>query len=268
MNRPIRLVVLGLFALCWFGTAEAQNTIPNDVMGGGGGRSSQGGLYLQDTVGELAIGIVTSPANVHKAGYWFCVDKLHIGPTSAILITAFDASVSAYSIELRWAIGSTDGLKGFNIYRSDELEGRFERINEVLLMPGPIFSYNDTRIRPGTTYWYRLGVVDRDGELFSPVTRVETRAAKTALHQNFPNPFNPKTTISFYLARREIVNVTIYDTRGKQVRRLVAGERDFGSHEINWDGRNDRGVAIGSGVYFCRLVAGKMTQTRKLTLLK
>ena len=268
MNRSILLVVLGVVALFRPGAAEAQNAIPFDVTGGGGGHSSQGGVHLQDTIGEAAIGMATSPANVHGAGYWYCVDGLHIGPTSAVVITAFDASVSTYSVDLGGGSVIEKGLKGFNIYRSGERDARFERINESLLMPGAEFTFIDTRIRPGTTYWYRLGVVDRDGEYLSPVTRVATRAARTALHQNFPNPFNPETTISFYLARRGPVDLTIFDTQGKRVRRLIAGEMDFGSHEVVWDGRNDRGEEIGSGVYFCRLAAGKNTQTRKLTFLK
>lgn len=268
MNRPILLVALGMIALFWQGTVEAQNNIPFDVMGGGGGRSSQGGVYLQGTVGEPAIGIVTSSANVHEIGYWFCVDELHIGPTSAVLITTFDVYASDHGVELRWTISSADGLKGFNIYRSDERSGLFARINETLLLPGAKFSYRDTHVRPSTTYWYRLGAVDRDGEFYSQIAYVETPAAKTALYQNYPNPFNPRTTISFYLAQRGIVNLTIYDAQGKQVRKLLAEERDFGSHEILWDGRNDRGEEIGSGIYFCRLIAGKFVQTKKLTFLK
>jgi hypothetical protein len=268
MNRPILLVAQVVFTLFFWGTAEAQNNIPHDVMGGGGGQSSQGGLYLQDTVGEPAIGIVTSPANGHEIGYWFCVDALHIGPTSAVLITAFDAYVSTHGVELRWAIASADGLKGFNIYRSEEREGSFERINEELLQPEAEFSYRDAHVRPSTSYWYHLGAVDRDGEFFSDVAYVEIPIAKTALHQNYPNPFNPQTTISFYLAQKESVNLTIYDTQGKQVRRLVAEVRDFGSHEVVWDGYNDQGEEIGSGVYFYRLIAGKTIQTKKLTFLK
>ncbi|MEJ2721968.1 MAG: T9SS type A sorting domain-containing protein [bacterium] len=268
MNRLILLMALGTIALFWQGTAGAQNTIPFDLMGGGGGQSSQGGVHLQDTVGEPAIGVVTSPANVHEIGYWFCVDELHIGPTSAVLITAFDVHASAHGVTLRWAISSADGLRGFNIYRSDKRDGLFVRLNESLLLPAAEFSYHDTHIRPSTTYWYRLGAVDRDGEFYSQTANVETPAAKTALYQNYPNPFNPRTTISFYLAKREIVSLTIYDARGKQVRRLLAEERGFGSHEIVWDGRNDRGEEVGSGVYFYRLIAGKSVQTKKLTFLK
>lgn len=269
MNRFIPLLALGVFLLSWQVSAEAQNDIPYDVMGGGGGQSSDASSYLQDTIGEQAIGIVTTPANIHKSGYWYCVDALHIGPTSAVLITAFKASLLANGVELRWAIGNADGLRGFNIYRSGEEGGPFERINASIIPPGPgEYSYRDPHVRPRFTYWYRLGAVDSDGEFFSQVVSVEIPAAKTVLHQNYPNPFNPQTTISFYLAEREFVELTIYDAQGKQVRRLLAEVRDFGIHKIAWNGTNDWGEEVGSGVYFYRLVAGKTIETKKLTLLK
>jgi hypothetical protein len=269
MNRLILFLVLGVFVLFWPGIAEAQHSIVCDVVGGGGGQSTDGSSYLQGTVGEMAIGIYSNPTNLHKSGYWYCVDALHIGPTSAVLITAFEASPLAHEVEPRWDIGSADGLKGFNIYRSEDGDGPFEQINASLILPVPgEFLYHDTRVQPRTSYWYRLGAVDSDGEFFSQVVSVETPAAKTTLHQNYPNPFNPQTTISFYLTKREMVHLTIYDTQGKQIRKLLSEPRDFGSHEILWNGRNDQGEEAGSGVYFCRLVAGKTAQTKKLTILK
>ena len=62
--------------------------------------------------------------------------------------------------------------------------------------------------------------------------------------------------------------MTIYDARGKRVRQLVDGVYGFGKVDVSWDGTNDRGESVGSGVYFCRLRAGKDVFTKKLTLLK
>jgi len=269
MSRLILPLVLGLLLLCWQSAAEAQDDIRYDVMGSGGGQSTDGSQHLQDTVGEPAIGTTSTPTNHHKIGYWYCVDALHIGPTSAVLITAFDVIPSANGVELRWVVKSADGLQGFNIYRSDGSGIPFKRINELLVPPDPTeFSYRDTHVRPKTTYWYRVGAVDNDGEFFSRSVSVETPAAKTTLHQNYPNPFNPRTTISFYLTEKEVVRLTIYDVQGRQVRTLLSEEKDFGTHEVIWDGRNDLGETVGSGIYFCRLVVGKTVETKKLTILK
>ena len=91
------------------------------------------------------------------------------------------------------------------------------------------------------------------------------------LHQNYPNPFNPSTTIAYEIPSDvgEVdVHLTIYDMRGRLVRQLVEGERHPGRYEAQWDGRNDRGVEVESGVYFFRLTAGNYLSTRKLVVMK
>jgi flagellar hook assembly protein FlgD len=92
-----------------------------------------------------------------------------------------------------------------------------------------------------------------------------------ALRQNYPNPFNPSTTISFDVAgtdTKQPVTLSIYDVRGRRVRRLINSELDPGSHKIHWDGRNDRGQSVASGIYLYTLKAGEERFTRKMTILK
>jgi flagellar hook assembly protein FlgD len=88
------------------------------------------------------------------------------------------------------------------------------------------------------------------------------------LAQNYPNPFNPSTRIRYSLARNSQVSLSIYNVAGQLVKTLVNDTRTAGPHAVTWDGRDDRGVPVASGVYFYRLVAGDFTKTRKLTLLK
>ena len=89
-----------------------------------------------------------------------------------------------------------------------------------------------------------------------------------ALVQNFPNPFNPATTIAFSLARRGHVVLAIYDVRGALVRTLVNETRTAGDYRIEWDGRNNAGTSVSSGVYFYRLSASGFRSTKKMVLLK
>ncbi len=84
-----------------------------------------------------------------------------------------------------------------------------------------------------------------------------------------PNPFNPRTWIAFDLPAAATVAVTVHDTRGRVVRRLVTGEqRSAGHHQLLWDGNDGGGRALPSGVYFARLDTGAQVLTRKMTLLR
>jgi flagellar hook assembly protein FlgD len=89
-----------------------------------------------------------------------------------------------------------------------------------------------------------------------------------ALHANEPNPFNPSTTIRYGLASPGRVDLRIHDLRGRVVRTLVAAVRPAGWHLELWDGRDDAGRRVASGVYFYRIEAGAFVQARKMLLLK
>jgi M6 family metalloprotease-like protein len=89
-----------------------------------------------------------------------------------------------------------------------------------------------------------------------------------ALKQNYPNPFNPVTTIPFDIRERVHVTLEIYNIRGQVVRTLVDETLDARSYGIPWNGRNDTGQAVSTGVYFYKLVAGDFQDVRKLVLMK
>ncbi len=89
-----------------------------------------------------------------------------------------------------------------------------------------------------------------------------------ALRPNYPNPFNPATTIRFDIAARSLVTLRVYDVNGAVVRTLVEQEMPAGSHVVEWNGRNDDGNPASSGVYFYRLTAPGFSDVRKMTLLK
>lgn len=89
-----------------------------------------------------------------------------------------------------------------------------------------------------------------------------------SLGQNFPNPFNPGTKILLAVPRDSRVTLTIFDMLGKPVRTLVSGILPAGTHEVRWDGANDRGEPLPSGVYFYTATAGNFVETRKMLLLR
>ncbi|MCP4546973.1 MAG: T9SS type A sorting domain-containing protein [bacterium] len=90
----------------------------------------------------------------------------------------------------------------------------------------------------------------------------------TRLAGNWPNPFNPSTVITFSLAEQGIARLDIFDVTGRLVRELVAGSLPAGDHSATWDGRDDDGYPVASGLYLYRLDTGGAAQTRKMVLAK
>jgi hypothetical protein len=130
---------------------------------------------------------------------------------------------------------------------------------------------------PTDTTYYRVAAIDTAGYAggysneasIGPPTAVDGALAyRDRLLQNVPNPFNPVTSIRFELAAAGDVTLDVYDVRGRLVRRLARGKHAEGIHTEVWDGLNDAGERVSSGVYFYRLVTERFTKTRKMVLLK
>ncbi|MCI0495690.1 T9SS type A sorting domain-containing protein, partial [candidate division KSB1 bacterium] len=89
-----------------------------------------------------------------------------------------------------------------------------------------------------------------------------------ALHQNHPNPFNPTTRICYELPEATEVDVVIFDLQGNLVKRLFNGRQNAGRYEMEWNGRNNQGIRVVSGIYFYRLTTEKFSATHKMILAK
>ncbi len=116
-------------------------------------------------------------------------------------------------------------------------------------------------------------VCDIENGLFAftvtPVVKSDAPAdAEFRLEQNFPNPFNPSTRIPFEMTRGGRVSLAVYDVAGRRVRAVLDRDLPAGLHEAEWDGRDDDGRNVASGVYFYRMHAGERTETRRMVLLK
>jgi len=103
-----------------------------------------------------------------------------------------------------------------------------------------------------------------DEEVFSDQSSV----ISYQLEQNYPNPFNPSTTISFALPQAGEVTLSIFNTNGQLVKKLIAGEMNAGQHNLTWDATNEHGERVASGVYLYVIKAGEFTAQRKLVLMK
>jgi len=94
------------------------------------------------------------------------------------------------------------------------------------------------------------------------------RPDEFTLHQNYPNPFNSSTAIEYQLSNVDRIRLTIFDLTGRQVKNLVDGVRKAGTHRVEWDGRDDRGGQVASGIYFYSLRSSSAHITRKMVLIK
>ncbi len=133
---------------------------------------------------------------------------------------------------------------------------------------GPmIWSYDQVRILP-------RDVDDIEVSAFVGVDDASVPVRKTFLAQNTPNPFNPTTSIEFSLSAKGHVDLQIFDVAGRMIRTLISSEVDAGDYSISngraarWDGRNDSGKEVGSGIYFYRLGTEEFQDTKKMVLVR
>ena len=89
-----------------------------------------------------------------------------------------------------------------------------------------------------------------------------------SLQHNFPNPFNPTTTIQYTLPKASVVEILIFNTLGQKVRTLVNEQQQPGYYQVQWDGTNDLGQQLTSGIYFYQIIAGEFTMMKKMLLVK
>jgi hypothetical protein len=126
----------------------------------------------------------------------------------------------------------------------------FEKIQAYLAGDGPI----SLAIYDPDVSLLEQGDINLPGELL--------------VSSNFPNPFNPSTTIEFELSGEQVVQVSILDSRGSLIREVLNEHLAAGIHRIRWDGKNSNGLPVASGIYFYRIQTSRTTKTGKMHLLR
>ncbi|NQT26880.1 endo-1,4-beta-xylanase [candidate division KSB1 bacterium] len=116
--------------------------------------------------------------------------------------------------------------------------------------------------------WLSAYVDTANGEASSSVKRLASLPDEFYVFDNYPNPFNPVTTIKYSVPLQSRIRITIYNALGREIRSLVDEIKQPGQYEIMWDGRDSTGSAVTSGLYFCRIENGESSRMIKLTLLK
>lgn len=212
-----------------------------------------------------------------------------------IELSSFTASIGNGSVILNWTTESEINNLGFILERSEGNDNYFEELASYAHYPElkgqgnssqqTAYSFIDRLVRNGITYYYRLSDVNFNGnriyhgtvsatpnESGIDIEREEPVLSRFYLYPNYPNPFNPETTIKFEVplqsnALKEI-RLTIYNSLGEKVRELLTGELAGGIYEIKWDGTDNAGIQQPSGVYFLYFQSEYLTQKRKMVLIQ
>ncbi|MBN2413560.1 Ig-like domain-containing protein [candidate division KSB1 bacterium] len=196
---------------------------------------------------------------------WDRVTKIELQSFSA-------AQVPYKGVSVNWTTRSEENNLGFFIYRNISENGEYEKLNDKILPPrtNGEYTFIDTTASAGRKYYYKLIDISASGLSgeHGPVMLETSLPKDFQIYQNFPNPFNPWTKIRFELPKQELTQITIYNITGQVVKTLVNDQLKPGYHEVVWDGLNDQGLKISSGVYYYRIQAGSFKQVKKMALIK
>ena len=187
------------------------------------------------------------------------------------LLQSFDARCQDGAVFVTWTVSEAADAAQFGVHRKETSNTQpWVEVKVEIEERGTSYSFTDATCVAGSSYRYRVDVADESGRQILFETDAMTVPAVTAkLFQNVPNPFNPSTSVRYYLPREAAVTLKVYDTAGRLVATLVDDEvRAAGPNVVEWNGRDTNGRVAASGVYFYRLESDKYTASRKMVLLR
>ena len=176
-------------------------------------------------------------------------------------------------VTLRWTVESLAGIHGFNLYRSSTEDGSFMLLNADVIPPESPGVYVDRSVWPGSSFWYQLRALSHDGSeqpiVGPPVMATTEGTIVTRLYPPSPNPFVGGTVIRYDIGSvTGPVTLDIVDVSGRIVKSLAGVRLSIGRSELTWDGTDESGRRVASGVYFCRLRAGAVSETQSMVLIR
>jgi len=204
----------------------------------------------------------------------------------SVTLSSFSAVHEDGAITLLWHTETELDNVGFAIYRRNATDGSYAKVAFVLSAEDSETSndyrFTDKEVETGQTYFYYLEDIDVAGKknsseivkvVIPSVESVLPLPSTFSLLQNYPNPFNPETWIPYALAKDSPVSIRIYDVKGRLVRQLDLDKQKAGSYLVKekaayWDGKNQLGQSVSSGLYFYTLRAGDFLSTRRMVILK
>lgn len=253
-----------------------------------GGWSTSWG-YGATTCWGLSKFIVSSDHYVTRVEFWtndvttdvdvYLYDDFNGTAPSNLLASRLDTSFTNagyHSIAFSSAPQVSAGEDVYAVVKLTNSSYTFPMVSDTVSPAETATTYISSNGASGS--WYDLGTGQGDDVALrirtSPTLSLDVGDDDTPtpsdfrLENNYPNPFNAGTTISYHLSQRQQVTLTIYDLLGRKVRTLFEGNQSAGDHEITWDGHTDHGGEAATGVYVYRLNAGEHSASKKMLLLK
>jgi hypothetical protein len=203
-------------------------------------------------------------------------------------LSAFNAiQVGTNSVRIHWVTQSETEILGYNIFKNTALEiQNSQKLNNLLIDSNNStitenYDYVDEDVFPKTQYYYWLQSVEMSGkmELFGPISFVISESGGNSgnnqnqffqikLGKNYPNPFNPRTTINFSLDENQFTEINIFNIRGELVKNLYHKVAQKGLNSIAWNGKDNEDREVAGGIYFYKMKTENYQSIRRMVLLK
>jgi hypothetical protein len=189
--------------------------------------------------------------------------------TVAVALIYFDVEWKNNEGVVRWQVSSPSvDHVGFHVYRSEN-GGPREQLTTELLSGRSEYEFVDEEVpSSGAEYWLREQTSSGTEYWYGPRELPSVAAPPLELSASYPNPFNPQTTITYSIPDMGLAQMTVYDVRGRVVKELLREVKPAGEHSLTWDGTNEGGEKVASGVYYVRLEFDGSVRSHKITMLK
>ncbi|MBN1997861.1 T9SS type A sorting domain-containing protein [candidate division KSB1 bacterium] len=197
--------------------------------------------------------------------------EITVSSPGEINVEFVHAGVENGTVQLAWILPDLDAFQGVYVFRAAERTGPFLQVSPLITCKqNQMYSDKSSELEIEKTYFYRLGLLGRDGNmLFSNFFDVDiVPPSEYRLGHNFPNPFNPETRIPFVLKEGGQVKLKVYNLNGQHVRTLINQPMQPGRHAVEWDGRDELGRPLSSGMYIYRIQVNDFTKMKKMQLMR
>jgi thiol-disulfide isomerase/thioredoxin len=222
--------------------------------------------YSYDITDQTGMGYLAWQLQDTATMQYFSLDNVRIEATQTIILPPTGLSVDSMTGYFTWESPETDELTGYDVYLDGvfqanvaELEWQFENLVNGASYSAGVAAVYDEGDSDMVTIGFAFNGTGVNNNLF---------VSHHDLNQNFPNPFNPNTTLNYSLANEDKVMLIVYNMKGQCVKILVDGRFSAGQHSITWDGTDEYGKPVSSGIYFYKMRSGDFQQTKKMILMK